>query len=194
MATRFWVHVVLVSMALTFTGCSLPKDPPGEPSNHSVVSDPGGDYTIGAPAPSPSASPSPDPGATPTPQPKPTPYGNCPLPPSNGADAVCTDEPGHLLTAVSAAIDRVTKSRPGLFDLKDSRCSEGCYKVLNVNGYYAAVQKELSASGVCTFTDYEEVGAKDSNESSEQFDILLASGHIRRGPGMYRGICHPAIF
>ena len=93
-----------------------------------------------------------------------------------------------------AAIDRVTKSRPGLFDLKDSSCSAGCYKVLNVNGYYAAVQKELSASGVCTFTDYEELGAKDSNESSEQFDILLASGHIRRGPGMYRGICRPAIF
>ena len=191
MAVRVRVHVVLVTLALTATGCSLPEDRPVEPSGNSVVSAPGG-VAPGVVAPSPSASPSPDPGATPTPQP--TPYGNCSLPPSNGANAVCTDEPGHLLEAVKAAIDRVTESRPALFDLRDSRCNEGCYKVLNVNGYYAAVGNELSARGICTFTDYEELSAKDSNESSEQFDILLASGHIRRGPGMYRGICRPAIF
>lgn len=190
MAGRLWLRVVLVPLALTATGCSLREDTPSEPSGNSVVSAPGG----AAPATNPAASPSPDPEATPTPQPEPTPYGKCSLPPSNGANAVCTDEPGHLLEAVKAAIDGVTKSQPGLFDLKDSRCSEGCYRVLNVKQYYVAVQKKLSASGICTVTDYEELGAKDSNESSEQFDILLASGHIRRGPGMYRGICRPAIF
>jgi hypothetical protein len=194
MAAKRWVHVVFVALALTAAGCSLPEDQTGEPSGNSVVSAPGGDVAIGGPASSPAASPSPDPGATPTPQPAPSPYGNCSLPPSNGAGAVCTDEPGHLADAVTAAIDRVTKSRPGLFDFNDSRCNEGCYRVLNVSGYYTAVQKELSARGICTFTDSEEVAAKDSNESSEQFDILLASGHIRRGPGMYRGICRPATF
>ncbi len=202
MAARHWVHVGLVALALTAAGCSLPEDTPGEPSGNSVVSAPGGEATIGEPAPSPDASPSPDPGATPTPQPGstptpqpgPTPYGNCSLPPSNGASAVCTDEPGHLLDAVIAAIEQVTNSQPRLFDFNDSRCNEGCYRVLDVNGYYAAVQRELLARGICTFTEYEEIGAKDSNESSEQFDILLASGHIRRGPNAYRGICRPAIF
>ncbi len=191
MAGRLWLHVVLLPLALTATGCSLHEDTPEEPSGNSVVSGPDG---VAPATTNPAASPSPDPEATPTPQPKPTPYGKCSLAPSSGANAVCTDEPGHLLEAVKAAIDRVTKSQPRLFDLKDSRCDEGCYRVLNVKEYYAAVQKTLSASGICTLTDYEEIGAKDSNESSEQFDILLASGHIRRGSGMYRGICRPAIF
>ena len=95
--------------------------------------------------------------------------------------------------AVEAAIKTVTQMRPALFDFADKRCDD-CYKVLDVSGYYSAVQAELAARGVCTFSDEEEIGAKDSNASSEQFDILLASGHIRRGPGVYRGICSPAIF
>ena len=95
--------------------------------------------------------------------------------------------------AVEAAIRGVTQRRPALFDFADKRCDD-CYRVLDVSGYYSAVQAELASRGICTLSDMEEVGAKDSNESSEQFDILLASGHIRRGPGAYRGICYPAIF
>jgi hypothetical protein len=38
------------------------------------------------------------------------------------------------------------------------------------------------------------MAVKENNNYSEQYDILLASGHIRRGPGSYRGICRPAIF
>ena len=63
-----------------------------------------------------------------------------------------------------------------------------------MSGYYSAVRADLAAHGICTFSDMEEISAKDGNESSEQFDVLLASGHIRRGPGVYRGICRPAIF
>jgi hypothetical protein len=40
----------------------------------------------------------------------------------------------------------------------------------------------------------EEIGVKNSNDYSEQYDILLASGHMRRGLGSYRGVCRPAIF
>ena len=38
------------------------------------------------------------------------------------------------------------------------------------------------------------MAAKNSNNFSEQYDILLASGHIRRGAGSYRGVCKPALF
>jgi hypothetical protein len=137
--------------------------------------------------------------------------------PKSLGDSTCDTRPPRLPTAgglLAAAIepaspvctsDRASSERrrsgdheghaeaSALFDFADKSC-EDCYRVLDVSGYYSAVRAELASRGVCTLSDMEEVGAKDSNESSEQFDILLASGHIRRGPGMYRGICYPAIF
>ena len=35
---------------------------------------------------------------------------------------------------------------------------------------------------------------KNTNAFSEQYDILLASGHMRRRPSAYRGDCRPAVF
>jgi hypothetical protein len=43
-------------------------------------------------------------------------------------------------------------------------------------------------------TDGEEMTVKENNNYSEQYDILLASGHMRRGTGSYRGVCRPALF
>jgi len=190
MAVMRWLRVLVVPLAVAAVGCSLDEPPPIDPDSRapSTPSDPS--LVLGAPAPSPGPSASP----TPTPAPDGSPSaGRCSLPPSNPASPVCTSDPGHLPSAVEAAITRVTQKRPALFDFSDKRCDD-CYKVLDVSGYYAAVRAELASRGVCTVSDMEEIGAKDSNESSEQFDILLASGHIRRGPGMYRGICYPAIF
>src|SRR5512138_278513 len=116
MVAKRWVHVALVPLVLTAAGCSLPEDGPNDPSGSSVISAPGGEAVIGGGA-APSPTPSPSPGATPTPPPGP--YGKCPLPPSNPTGPLCTDEPGHLLDAVTASIDRVIKLRPSLFDLND---------------------------------------------------------------------------
>lgn len=193
MVVRRWLRVVIVPLAataVTAVGCSLGEPPPikSDSRTPSTPSDLSGALGGPAPGPNPSASPAtaPDPAATPS-------AGRCTLPPSNPDSPVCTSDPGHLLGAVEAAIKAVTEKRPALFDFAEKRCDD-CYRVLDVSGYYAAVQAELAARGVCTFSDMEEIGAKDSNKSSEQFDILLASGHIRRGPGVYRGICYPAIF
>ena len=185
-----WLRMVVVPLVVTVGGCSLDKTPPVDPDSRtpSTPSDPSLVYGAPAPSPSPSASPT----ATPGPDDTPT-AGACSLPPSNPASPVCTSDPGHLQGAVEAAITRVTQRHPALFDFADKRCDD-CYKVLDVSGYYSAVQAELAARGICTLSDTEEIGAKDSNDSSEQFDILLASGHIRRGSGAYRGICYPAIF
>jgi hypothetical protein len=38
------------------------------------------------------------------------------------------------------------------------------------------------------------MGVKVTNGYSEQYDILLADGHMRRQPSAYRGDCHPALF
>jgi hypothetical protein len=189
MVVKRWLRIVVVPLAVAAVGCSLDEAPPIDPDSRtpSTPSDPS--VVLGGPPPSPSPSASP----TATPGPETPSAGPCSLPPSNPDSPVCTSDPGHLLGAVEAAIRGVTQRHPALFDFSDKRCDD-CYRVLDVSGYYSAVQAELASRGICTLTDGEEIGAKDSNESSEQFDILLASGHIRRGPGAYRGICYPAIF
>ena len=188
MAVKRWLRMAVVLLAATAVGCSLDEPPPIEqdPRTPSTPSDPSL-VLGGGPSPSPSASPN----ATPGPE-SPS-AGPCLLRPSNPASPVCTDDPGHLLGAVEAAVKAVTQRRPALFDFADKACDD-CYRVLDVSGYYSAVQAELAPRAICTLSDGEEIGAKDSNASSEQFDILLASGHMRRGPGMYRGVCYPAIF
>ncbi len=191
MVVKPWLRVVVLPLALTAAACSLGKSPPVDPDSRTPTTPTDPSLVLGAPA-TPSPSPSVSPSATPQPAATPS-AGACALPASNPDSPVCTSDPGHLLAAVEAAIKSVTQKRPELFDFADKSCSD-CYKVLDVSGYYAAVQAELAAQGVCSLSDGEEVGAKDSNQSSEQFDILLASDHIRRGPGAYRGICRPAIF
>ncbi len=42
--------------------------------------------------------------------------------------------------------------------------------------------------------DGEEVALKTSQGSNEQYDILTASGYVRRGAGAYRSTCTPAWF
>ena len=98
-----------------------------------------------------------------------------------------------MLGAVDSALTAVTQSRPDIFDFGDKKC-DNCYLVKNVNAYVAEVQKQLSGQGVCSLWDGEELAVKKTNDYSEQYDILLSSGHMRRGAGSYRGICRPAWF
>jgi hypothetical protein len=94
---------------------------------------------------------------------------------------------------MEGSIDAVTSAHPDWFDFNDKKC-EDCYYVKNVDGYLNQVIKQLNKRGVCAMWDGEEMALKSSNNFSEQWDILLASGHIRRGAGAYRGVCRPAVF
>jgi len=143
------------------------------------------------PTPTPAPTPTPSPSATPTPPP--SGGGGCSLPPSNPASPACTDDASKLIGTVDGALTAVTKSRPDLFDFNDRKC-DNCYYVKNVGAYVTEVQKALSAQGVCSHWDGEELAVKNTNNFSEQFDILLASGHMRRGVGSYRGTCRPSWF
>jgi outer membrane biosynthesis protein TonB len=154
------------------------------------------------PKPVPTPTPAPTPNATPTPAPAPTPPpstppatggGSCSLPASNPTSPSCNDDPAQLSAQVETAITRTTQAHPEYFDFADKKCAT-CYYVKNINGYVNEVKQQLSAQGVCSYWDGEELAVKSSNSFSEQYDILLASNHIRRGAGAYRGVCRPAWF
>lgn len=145
------------------------------------------------PKPTPTPTATPNPSATPTPAPIPPSSASCGLPPSRPSNPVCTDERPVLRGQVERAITAVTQQYPELFDFSSNRC-DNCYLVKNVNRYTAELVRALAAEGVCALWDGEEMAAKNSNAFSEQYDVLLASDHIRRGPGAYRGVCWPALF
>ena len=54
--------------------------------------------------------------------------------------------------------------------------------------------RNLEAEGFCAGYDLVELQIKNSTSFSEQYDIMLASGHVRAGPGAYRATCSPPSF
>jgi hypothetical protein len=147
------------------------------------------------PAPTPVPTPTPAPEATPTPDPGSAPpsSSSCSLPASSPSNPSCGFDAAQFAGQVDAAQTTATQKHPEYFDFNSKICPN-CYLVTNVSGYVTAVQKALAAQGLCAYYDGEELGVKDSNSFSEQYDILVADGHMRRLPGMYRGDCHPAVF
>ncbi|HSB62309.1 MAG TPA: hypothetical protein VLI67_11360 [Vicinamibacteria bacterium] len=91
------------------------------------------------------------------------------------------------------AIDEVIRTRPSLFDLNDQRGAKSP-RVLNEQGYTGNVVSTLARRGYCAVWDGEEIGIKNSQSFNEQYDILTASGYVRRGTGAYRSTCAPAWF
>jgi hypothetical protein len=145
---------------------------------------------VATPTPAPTPKPTPTPAATPEPTPA---ASSCSLPPSNPASPSCTDESPRLFGDVDNALNLAVKAHPEYFDQNNKKC-DNCYYVKNVAGYVAEVERQLSALGVCSYWDGEELAVKDSNGYSEQYDILTASEHMRRGVGSYRGVCRPSWF
>jgi len=47
---------------------------------------------------------------------------------------------------------------------------------------------------MCAGFDYQYFNVKNTNDFSDQYDILLSDGHIRRGASTYQGSCYPASF
>jgi hypothetical protein len=190
--------VALISISLS--GCQALKDvlptkpseqPRPEPSQAPVTVP----VVLGAPAPSPTPTPTPAPEQTPAPNPTPnTPSGgSCSLPPSNNPEAGCSMQSPNFLGAVDKAITRVTEQHPSLFDFNQKTC-ENCYYVLDQDAFVAGVIKNLNGAGYCAQYDGEELAVKNSNSFNEQYDILVSSGHIRRGAGSYRSTCNPSWF
>jgi len=140
-----------------------------------------------APTPAPTATPAP------TPEAPPPSGGSCALPPSNNPNAPCSMQSTSFLGQVDKAITQVTQQQPNIFDFNNKVC-ENCYYVKNEGKFTAAVIANLNAMGLCAHYDGEELAVKNSNSFNEQFDILLYTGHARRGAGSYRATCNPSWF
>jgi hypothetical protein len=114
-------------------------------------------------------------------------------------NAQCGKSPSKLHGAVVAAIDLLVQQKPQLFDkTSESGAGTGQFRVLDTEGYLRGVVANLVAAGYCSERDpddarYERVLVKNDNGFSENFDVLTASGYIRRG-GSYFETCSPASF
>jgi hypothetical protein len=136
----------------------------------------------------------------PTPEPVPDPGGgpeasSCPLGPGT-TNTSCSSRLGSShLAEVQGAIDRLVRVRSELFDLEDdSGEGTGQYRVLDRDAYLDAVVGELSGTGLCAQRAYDRqtIQVKDSNDLSEDFDVLTSRGYIRRNA--YLTSCQPAAF
>lgn len=192
---RVVVGLAVAVVATTFlVGCQLEESERPTPTGPSEAStSPDSNTVLGSVPNTPAPTPSPDPETPePTSTPEP-PSGSCQLPPSQPANPVCTDSSPRLLGEVEAALDVVTERFPELFDFNDKKC-ETCYFIKDPPRYFDEVIRQLSRQGLCTDGVREELGVKSSNDFSEQYDVILASDHMRRAPSSYRGACRPAIF
>jgi hypothetical protein len=109
----------------------------------------------------------------------------CALPSSRAILCSRVGERPMLQAEVDRAIDALKTERPQLFQGE---------RVLDATAYHEGVARLLTANGRCSRFDGEEIAVKASNDFSEQYDILLSSGVIRRGDGAFRANCYPAVF
>lgn len=134
---------------------------------------------------------------TPVPDPVPSPVANsCPIGKGDPA-ASCAKGAPQLLAVVEAAIDRLVRERPALFNLKEEAGENTSqYRVLAQDEYVDGVIANLRAAGLCAerTLDRERVVVKSTNTFSEEWDVLSSSGFIRRGSYSYRQTCEPAVF
>jgi hypothetical protein len=147
------------------------------------------------PTPTPAATPTPNPGGgTPQPTPPPGNTQSCGLPAGTGSGNNCPYERAAFQDAVEQAIDAAIRKYPSLFDMKDSRCPQGCPRILNSDGYWDAVTAEIRRLGYCAVNDGEELAVKNTNSWNDQYDVISGDFYVRRGAGSYRSTCHPAWF
>ncbi len=114
-----------------------------------------------------------------------------------GDPAAHCDQDGtpELWREVDAAIDELVTKRPALFNLDRVVGPKGYY-VLASEEFYQGVAALLQAKGICAQYDYDSrvLQVKNSQARSEQYDLILPNGHVRRGPTGLTASCAPARF
>jgi hypothetical protein len=99
----------------------------------------------------------------------------------------------RLWPDVDAAIDELVRTRPTLFNLDRVVGRNGFY-VLAHDEVYLGVAAVLQAKGLCAQYDYRVLHVKNSQASSEQYDLVQPNGHLRRDPTGFAATCTPASF
>jgi hypothetical protein len=108
-------------------------------------------------------------------------------------DTSCARGVPAFLPEVESAIDQLAREQPEVFNLAD-QAGPGGYKVLDTERYYAGVMSILESRDFCAGFDLVELQLKNGSQFSEQYDILLATGHARRGAATYQATCTPPSF
>jgi hypothetical protein len=196
---RRWV--ILGVLGSSLLGCRLITEElptPTSPTSAEGAENPVRIVVGPAPLPAPTpATPAPAPNPTPEPGPAPpppsAPSGSCSVGRGSGDGADCPRTSPVFLGDVDRAIDVLVSQRPDLFDTRDQRGAGG-YAVRDEGEYHLGVVAILQSRGLCATFDGEEIAVKRTNDFSEQYDIILSDGHVRRGEGMYRATCRPAWF
>ena len=130
----------------------------------------------------------------PAPSPTPSPVGSSSCPLGKGtADTSCYKASPTFLSQLDEAIELLVQQKPEIFNLQDQRGTGGYY-VKDSEAYYEGVVKNLQATGVCAGFDFKYLNVKNTNEFSDQYDILTSSSHAWRGAASYQGSCYPANF
>jgi hypothetical protein len=122
-------------------------------------------------------------------------HAGCPLPPSDLVACARNPAGGVYYDAVEAAIDQLYEERPELFDPTKFAQGQGHPLIRNPAAYHEAMVQILRDQGFCAIFDGEEIQMKrGSNEFSEHYDVNYQDTYVRRGPGIFRGSCHPSAF
>jgi hypothetical protein len=124
---------------------------------------------------------------------------NCPLG-KGSLTAECSRRHEALLADVETAMNLLIQQKPEIFDLKDEYSpNTHAYKVLDREAYLNGLVTNLRAAGLCSERDADDalqqtIRVKDSADFSEDYDVILSTGHMRRGSGAYRQTCTPSAF
>jgi hypothetical protein len=120
---------------------------------------------------------------TPTPPPTPAPpvvvFG-CGLPRGSGNGRGCPREDARFAAQVASAIARTRREHPEWFSGDIA---------LEVGRYVDETVDNLRREGFCALNDGEEVAVKNSNDFSEQYDIISSRGAVIQ---IYTATCRPA--
>ena len=134
--------------------------------------------------------------------PSPVPSASASAPPAAAAcryglgtlDTTCARRSGQFEPEVNAAIDRLAVRHPEYFDTSINQ-GTGEWRVLRSRDYLDGVVAELERVRFCAETDQvSAVALKNGSEFSETYDVLLPSGHVRRGNRAYQETCSPPSF
>jgi hypothetical protein len=148
---------------------------------------------------------SPTPPSTLPAQPTPPPTGgggvgaSCPLGKGTVVTQCARGKTPTLLNDVSTAIELLAQQNPKVLNVNDQAIpGSGQYRILDQRGLIEGVAANLRAAGFCAQADYdyplEVINVKNSQDVSEDYDLVLSSGYVRRGAGSYRQSCSPAAF
>lgn len=126
-------------------------------------------------------------------------HASCPIG-QGDPDATCERTRERLLNVYEDALDLLVRQKPAIFDLENEAAPDTkAYLVKDKEAYMEGIVANLRAAGLCAERDsddsaQETIRIKSENDFSEDYDVLLSSGHMRRGVGAYRSSCTPSSF